>query len=122
MFEKVYWPFEIKISADQFTAETRSTLAFLESAYRAGHKSYHIDHSLLGAEGKTGRCGEIIHRGRGRYWQLDILKDGKLEKSVYVDGLDFAAQAVLSWLGGDDCSAVLQAIESAIVSKPGERG
>src|SRR5262249_408874 len=99
-----------------------STLAFFESAYRAGHKSYHIDHSLLGAEAKNGRCGEIIHRGRGRYWQLDLLKDEKIETSVYVDGLDFAAQAVLLWLRGDDCSAVLQAIESAIVNKPGERG
>ena len=79
--------------------------------------------SLFGAEAKTGRVGEIIRRGgRGRYWQVDVIESDKLVRSAFVDGFDAAAQAVLLWLRGDDCDAVFETINSAIVTKPGERG
>jgi hypothetical protein len=117
-----YWPFDTTAD-DQPSAEDRRNFGFLDSAFRSGYKSFDVEGMLLGASAMSGREGEMIRRGgKGRYWEIVLSETGEKVESAFVDGFDAASDAVLSWLSGDSCLAVMAKIGHAIVTKPGERG
>ncbi|HEX4146508.1 MAG TPA: hypothetical protein VHY91_23610 [Pirellulales bacterium] len=121
MLEKKYWPFDTLPVAEQ-TDQHRREIAFLKSAFDAGHRSF-MDTFGFGASSDNGRAGDIVRRGgRGRYWEIVFEENDKIAGRVFVDGFEPAAAAVLSWIGGEDCSTALVAIQDAIIKKPGERG
>lgn len=125
MDPRTFWPFRIPTEALETEASKRQ-ICFLERAAQQGHKSFEQG-SLIGALANNGREGEMIPRGgldRGlrRYWEVILSLDSHKVDSFYIDGFENAAEAVLQWLRGEDCSQIKSYISESIVQRPGQHG
>jgi hypothetical protein len=122
MMTKRMWPYPVP-SPDKQSAEDKRDFAFFESALREGFQPWDIERTVMGAFAKNGREGEVVRRGgRGRYWEFNLSQNSKVVASRYTDGFEPATTAALSWLRGEDLTAVTERIKDAIVEQPGERG
>jgi len=121
MVNKRYWPFDVP-SAEQLSAEDKRAVGFLESAFCEGFQSFDCEGMVLGASATNGREGEIVRRGgRGRYWEVVFAENGEVVSSLFIDGFEIAANAVLRWLRGEQYSNIFLEIKHAVVTKPGGR-
>ncbi len=116
-----YWPFEV-LPPDKRNDRGNAIIAFLERALSSGFRPYSFGQENYGASAQSGRVGELIHRGAGRYWEILLQNGEEVESSIYVDGFDQAASAVFQWLSGDEASQISIKLQSSIVAAPGIRG
>lgn len=113
-----YWPFDV-VAPDERTDEDKRFIRFFETAYQAGYKPYMFDSQNIGATTER-RSAEIVYRGsRGKHWEVFLARAEQLSLSAHVDNLEVATEVLLRWLGGDDASAILEAIRGHLVSTPG---
>jgi len=121
MEPRKYWPFPIPSSVQE-TEETRLHISFFQQAHQEGYKAYSEEGGALGAVATNGRDGELIHRGKGRYWEVILGQGNYTSDSFYVDGFEHAAEAVLRWLRCEAESQIRSYLHEYIVRKPGQRG
>jgi hypothetical protein len=119
--ERKYWPFSIPGSA-QLTNEVKREVAFFSKAHDEGHQAYLEENSAFGVISRNGREGVLIHRGKGRYWQVILDPESMANESFYVDGFENAAEAVLMWVRGNEESRIRSLMSVHIVRRPGEHG
>jgi hypothetical protein len=119
--ERKYWPFVIP-SSGQLTEEVRREVAFFSKAHEEGHQAYLEEGSAFGVISRTGSEGVLIHRGKGRYWQVILDPESMANESFYVDGFENAAEAILMWVRGNEASHIRSLMSAHIVRRPGERG
>ncbi len=114
--EDRYWPFHV-LPLEQRTELYNQEIAFLESAYGAGHKPYVFGLENFGATSED-RAGEIIYRDYGgKLWEVFLTDSGRLRIAAYVDGFVSASEALLSWLRGVEESEIVEILRPHLVSK-----
>ena len=118
VIHKRCWPFEVP-ARDKLSPEGKWFVAFLETANNEGWNPYMIEDSVVGADSKSGRSGEIVRRGGGgRWWEIILAENHLVSTSKYVDGFEQSAAAVLSWLRGEEMEAILQRIQCFLIERP----
>jgi hypothetical protein len=107
-----FWPCELPFQP--MPAE----IQFLEAAVKKGYRAYLSGISDFGAIAKSGRCGEIIVRGRTRR-ELWLCSADKRDLSAFVDSFESAAEALLKWLDGASVDEVLADLKEHLVVMAG---
>jgi hypothetical protein len=120
-----FWPFPIPIESQE-TEETRREVSFLERANQEGYKAYYDEGGVLGAMAQNEREGAMIprsgiDRGLRRYWEVILSQHSVTAESVYVDGFENAAAAVLQWLRSGERSETHSCKERCFGQVPGLR-
>lgn len=85
--------------------------SFLQSATDAGFEAFTHDGGLFGAHSAQ-RAVQIIHRGRGRKWEVIFLEhDSDVVKTTTTD-LEQMTSTMLSWLSGKSLTAKENSVRS----------
>lgn len=77
---------------------------FLQKAVDAGFDAYTHDGGLFGAK-SAHRSVQIIHRGRGRKWEVIFLERESDVVTTMTTDLEQMTSTILSWLSGRSLTA-----------------
>lgn len=115
MEAKRKWPLEV-LPPEKQTEQHKREIRFLEIATQNGYTAY-MQASDYQVEADNGRTVLLIHRGANRRWEAVLtFREDKIASAVFGD-FNFAAEAVLLWLRGEDATkslAVQSSLKSAI--------
>lgn len=78
--------------------------AFLRAATDAGFEAFTHDGGLFGAQSEH-RSVQIIHRGRGRKWEVIFLEQGSDVVTTMTTNLEQMTVTILGWLSGKALTA-----------------
>lgn len=114
-----YWPFPV-IPPEQWTAEHRAEIGFLQDAYLAGHAP-RGNGLEISAGDPDGRFAALYYRGRERgkrRWEVLLFDTHR--RALHCWANDFAAVrvAALAWLGGETAEAALGLLEGHVIRGP----
>lgn len=70
---------------------------FLIAIRDAGFDPYRGSGSLFGGRSVV-REVNVVHRGRGRYWEVAVYRDDNQKQCVLVEDLNKAAEYAVEWL------------------------
>lgn len=119
--EKKYWPFEV-LPPERRNALHSAQIAFMESAYREGWKPYKYSFGYS-AETGDGREASIIWRSSPTLdkWEVVFCTCDKRVASAFMSGFQFAAQAALRWLRGEEADVIIDECKDHLFKPKGAK-
>jgi len=120
--EKKYWPFEVLPPA-QRNALHSAQIDFMEAAYREGWRPYKYTFGYS-AETEDGREASIIQRSTPSQnkWEVVFCTSEKRVATAFLSGFQFAAEAALRWLKGEEADAIISGCKDHLFSPKGAKG
>ena len=113
------WPFPV-LPPEQWTAEHRIEIEFLEAAYQAGYAP-RANGMEVSAGGWDGLSVLLLNRGRERgkrRWEVILNTADRCALRCWANDFAAVGAAALAWLGGESVEAALAALGGHIIRGP----